>query len=242
MVNPQRPGFRTLPATNYRVPWANEFNGQPHPGRPSASTPNRNSRVAGAYHGGGNYDRSEFADGRRHREPYRGDHRHDRDHFFYGAAVLPWWLSSYSYLGYPSFDQYPPWWDYDDSSDAQAAAPQGPMQPDSEQDYSAQQPPPEGPDDSASLPRWPSINPPVEQTEQQSAPLSVTAQPATPVTLVFKDGRPPEKIHNFLVTAGTLYVMDQQRQDIPIAALDLAETARINHQAGVEFNVPGASK
>lgn len=247
VAGPQRPGFRTLPATNFGVPWSNEFNGQPHPGMPRNTSPNRNQRFGEGRHDGA-YDRSGFADGRRHREPYRRDHDHDRDRdrFFYGGAVLPWWLSSYGYLGYPNLDEFPAWWNYNDSSDAEASTPEEPAQPDSEQYYGPQQPPPEGPDDSASLPRWPSIYPPenAESAKQQSATVTVAAptQPSTPVTLVFKDGRPPEKIHNFLVTAGTLYVMDQQRQDIPIAELDLAETARVNRKAGVEFSVPGAQK
>lgn len=246
VAGPQRSGFRTLPARNFVVPPGNTLNGQPHSsGRPFNTAPAQRPRFVGNRHEGA-YDRSGFADGRRHREPYRRDRRHDRDDFFIGGAVLPWWLSSYGYLGYPNLDEFPAWWNYDDSSDAQASAPQGPEQPDSQQYYGPQQAPPEGQDDSASLPRWPSIPPPeeTESAKQQSATVAVSAptQPSTPVTLVFKDGRPPEKIHNFLVTAGTLYVMDQQRQDIPIAELDLTETARVNRQAGVEFSVPGAQK
>lgn len=173
--------------------------------------------------------------------PYRRDRRHDRDNYFYVGAVWPWWLSSYGYLGNPDFYEYPPWWGYDDSSDSQVAASQGPTLP----DYEPQLPPPDEQPDSPSLPPWPSIyspNPP-ENPNQQSAPVYVEPpQPVEPVTLVFNDGRPSEKIHNFVVTAGTLYVMDQQRQDIPIAELDLVATARVNRQAGVEFNIPGASR
>lgn len=185
------------------------------------------------------YDRSGLANGTRHRMPYRRGRRHDRDDYF-GVAIWPWWLNSYAYLGYPDFYQYPPWWDYDDSYDSQSAISQGPTQ-----DYGTQPPPEEQPD-SASLPPWPSINSPegFAPTEQQSAPVQVLAspQPTQPVTLVFNNGRPSEKIQNFVLTADTLYVMDQQRRDIPVAELDLAETARVNRQAGVEFHIPGTPK
>ncbi len=44
------------------------------------------------------------------------------------------------------------------------------------------------------------------------------------VTLVFKDGRPPEQIHNYLLTRTTLYVWNQHHRDIPLNQLDLAAT------------------
>jgi hypothetical protein len=62
------------------------------------------------------------------------------------------------------------------------------------------------------------------------------------VTLVFKDGRPPEQIHNYLLTRTTLYVRDQHRRDIPLDQLDLAATQKSNHDAGVDFQLPEAPK
>ncbi|WP_158789261.1 hypothetical protein [Granulicella sp. L46] len=58
------------------------------------------------------------------------------------------------------------------------------------------------------------------------------------VTLIFKDGRAPEKIYNYAMTRTTLYVTDAKRQEIPIAALDLAATEKVNHAAGVRFQLP----
>jgi hypothetical protein len=60
----------------------------------------------------------------------------------------------------------------------------------------------------------------------------------TPVTVVFKDGRPSEKIRNYLLTSTTLTVLDQHRQEIPVNQIDLVATARINREAGVDFDVP----
>jgi len=62
------------------------------------------------------------------------------------------------------------------------------------------------------------------------------------VTLVFKDGRPPEQVHNYILTRATLYVLDQHHRDIPLDQLDLAATEKINHDAGVDFQLPEAPK
>jgi hypothetical protein len=58
------------------------------------------------------------------------------------------------------------------------------------------------------------------------------------VTLVFKDGRAPETIHNYALTRTTLYVTDGRRREIPVAALDWAATEKVNHAAGVRFQLP----
>jgi hypothetical protein len=76
-----------------------------------------------------------------------------------------------------------------------------------------------------------------------NAPIEVTAGPLyndDAVTLVFKDGRAPETIHNYALTRTTLYVTDGKRRVIPVAALDLAATERVNREAGVDFQLPGA--
>jgi hypothetical protein len=237
---PSRSGFRTLPAYNFRVPWANEFNGVQH------NSPGRSLRTAPGFartFPGNSFNQSAFSDRSHHRGPYRPPYRRDRDHhqdrddYFSGSAIWPGWIG-YGYLGYPSFDEYPPLWDYDSSDDSSGSQPYAPQQ-----DY-ASQPQDYGPQaadqqqsDYPDLPPWPTIN-----TPQNSAPprtVSAPPQTAEPVTLVFNDGRPPEKIHNYLLTAGTLYVMDEQRREIPVAELNLAATAKVNREAGVDFKLPG---
>jgi hypothetical protein len=74
------------------------------------------------------------------------------------------------------------------------------------------------------------------------ARTSAVAQPSLydneAVTLVFKDGRAPEKIYNYALTRTTLYVTDGRRREIPVAALDLAATEKVNRAAGVRFQLP----
>lgn len=71
--------------------------------------------------------------------------------------------------------------------------------------------------------------------EAVSAP--VNPQPAT--TLIFKDGRPPVQIHNYALTANTLYALDgDSRQEIPLSLLNLLATVEANRAAGVDFALP----
>jgi hypothetical protein len=62
------------------------------------------------------------------------------------------------------------------------------------------------------------------------------------VTLIFKDGRPPEQIRNFLLTQGTLYVGGERRREISVDDIDLAATSSVNRNLGVEFQLPGGSR
>lgn len=86
---------------------------------------------------------------------------------------------------------------------------------------------------------------PAEQYEPPSGNYS-NASPAPPPTseevvkLVFKDRRPPQEIHNYALTPTTLYVLDQQRRDIPVGEIDLAATEKANRDAGVDFQLPAA--
>jgi hypothetical protein len=61
---------------------------------------------------------------------------------------------------------------------------------------------------------------------------------ADAVTLVFKDGRPAEKIHNYALTRTMLYVTDGRHREIAVADLDLAATEKANRAAGVSFQLP----
>jgi hypothetical protein len=62
---------------------------------------------------------------------------------------------------------------------------------------------------------------------------------ATTVILIYKDGRPPEQIQNYLATRTTLTVLDGGlRREIPISALNLPATISANHQTGVDFQLP----
>jgi hypothetical protein len=65
----------------------------------------------------------------------------------------------------------------------------------------------------------------------------VHVQPAT--TLIFKDGRAPLEVHNYALTASTLYALDgDSRQEIPLSLLDVSATVEANRKAGVDFSLP----
>jgi hypothetical protein len=132
-------------------------------------------------------------------------------------VVAPWtgWAGPYS-LGYPDDSGYGDSTvapgDASGGYDGQPAEPGQPAPPDHYQPAS-------------------------DQSHPSPASDSVDA-----VTLVFRDGRPPERIHNYLLTRATLYVLDQRHRVIPTDLLDLAATANVNHDAGIDFQLPGAPK
>jgi hypothetical protein len=148
------------------------------------------------------------------RPPYTGSGRYRRPY------ISPYrFRTPYGVVGYPGYLGYPLY--ADDSGDDTGNAPVA-----AAETYDGPPPP--------DLPPYPN----------QPAPglPEATPVPATQdaVTLVFADGRPSEQIHNFLLTRTTLFVLDQRRQDIPLDQLDLAATAKVNHDAGVDFHLPVA--
>ena len=174
------------------------------------------------------------------RMPYTGNHRdHDRDRRRDRFAV-------YGLNGWPGYP-YSPWgwgdpylydnWDNGEDYDSQPAS-----------NYAASQDPGNmpgpyepGPYDQASgdEPEPPAYTPwPYSRPAPTTAPAPSAFAPDATVTLVFKDGRPNEQIHNYLLTASTLSVLDQHRQVIPVDQIDVAATAQANRDAGVEFALP----
>jgi hypothetical protein len=92
-------------------------------------------------------------------------------------------------------------------------------------------PEPPGPEMAANAPPFRPAYP------EQSAAAPVHAQPAT--TLIFKDGRPPLQVHNYALTASTLYALDgESRQEIPLSLLNLPATVETNRTSGVDFALP----
>jgi hypothetical protein len=78
--------------------------------------------------------------------------------------------------------------------------------------------------------------------QQASVPARQIAAPelydSNAVTLVFKDGRPNETIHNYALTRTMLFVTDGRHREIPVADLDMVATAKANRAAGVQFQLP----
>jgi hypothetical protein len=90
-------------------------------------------------------------------------------------------------------------------------------------------------------------NSPPDQTQ----PLSVPPEPLhapqplpneEAVTLIFKDGRPPQQIRNYAMTRTMLYVRDEHHRDIPLDQLDFEATQKVNRDAGVDFQLPETSR
>ncbi|MFC5861428.1 hypothetical protein ACFPT7_03925 [Acidicapsa dinghuensis] len=156
----------------------------------------------------------------RYRRPYRGPRRSPYVNTAWN--IWPGWTVPY-YIGYP--DDYG--YDYEDNGDD----PTNQAQPYQEDAYNeapyAEEPEP-----------WPAYPPTQPVSSQTSAP---PAQQET-VTLIFKDGRQPEQIRNYMITGSTLYVLDQKRQEIPIKDLDLTATVTTNRGAGVDFQLPQGTR
>jgi hypothetical protein len=73
------------------------------------------------------------------------------------------------------------------------------------------------------------------------------SQPDAPLeehtaTLVFKDGRPPMQIRNYLLSRTRLVVLDGVPRTIPVDQLDLAATAKANEELGSDFRLPDGTK
>jgi hypothetical protein len=77
----------------------------------------------------------------------------------------------------------------------------------------------------------------VYQGQVAPAPEPARDQPTT--TLIFNDGRPPAQVHNYALTATTLYALDGDlRKEIPLSQLNVQATVETNRAAGVDFSLP----
>jgi hypothetical protein len=86
-------------------------------------------------------------------------------------------------------------------------------------------------------PYEPGYEPPPPAPPPSQAPTNEIA-----TTIVFKDGRPSEQIHNYALTQTMLYVLDQNNRDIPLNQIDVAATEKVNQKAGIEFQIPVATE
>lgn len=177
----------------------------------------------------------------------------------YGYGYWPWWGSGYPYAY--GYYPYPGFFDDSDNYGAQPApnysAPQPPDDyytlppqqdpqlkrrpqeplPDQQQEPSPAQPPDQPDDQQQSAPPDPPQQPiAFHRAPHRAAPSSEPTSQA--VTLVFKDGRPPEKIYNYMLTGNTLTVLDENRHSIPVSQLDADATIAANLKAGVAFSIP----
>ena len=121
-----------------------------------------------------------------------------------------------------------PYGDNEDEGGNAQVAPQPP-------DYSNQPTGEYGPEAPEVAANTPSPFRPTYEGLIEAAPVHL--QPTT--TLIFKDGRTPVQVHNYALTASTLYALDgDSRQEIPLSLLDIPATVEANRKAGVDFALP----
>jgi len=155
-----------------------------------------------------------------------GDHHHHRAVYWHGG-VYPWY--PWMYTG-PIFTGYvDPWLFAPDDYGYDQGGYYGGDAPAPYRDYGYEPNPawPYGAQDAAPVDEQPA------GTVAQGAPLRQST-----ITLIFNDGRPPEQVHNFLLTGSTLTVLDAQYREIPLKEVNVAATESANRAAGVEFRVP----
>ncbi len=99
--------------------------------------------------------------------------------------------------------------------------------------------PTDAPDGYDAPPQWPGQATPSQPSSDTPLPTPLSEEG---VTLIFKDGRTPVQIHNFVLTRTEIFVGDEQHRVIPTDLLDLAATAKVNQEAGVDFQLPEARK
>ena len=172
------------------------------------------------------------------RQPVYGTDRYRRPYlpaygagFGYGASG--WWDTNYPGYDLGYFDSGL----YDSSYD------------DSDSGYAA---PAAAPADAAPAPYYPGGYGPQPMEQAQAGPYSdyrpvyqrpqPEPAPENAVTLVFKDGRPNEEIHNYMLTRTTLYVQGERLREIAVADLDLSATEKVNREAGVDFRLPDGGR
>jgi hypothetical protein len=84
---------------------------------------------------------------------------------------------------------------------------------------------------------------PAQNNAAESAVAQNDGLDHPPVTLVFNNGRPPEKVSSYVLTGSSIFVAEPGHQrKIPIADLDLPATIEQNREAGVDFELPGGRR
>ena len=153
-------------------------------------------------------------------------------HNWYVYNYPTWPGYGYPYLVDPGF------YDWDDSDDS-ALDNSGYLQSDAASYYPAPYPD-YGPDYGYGAPgEIPRAS--AQGQQRAAAGLTAPSAPEQPLTVIFKSGRAPVKIQNYMMTARVLTDLDSQHyEQIPLDQIDLAATQRINSAAGMEFQIPGA--
>ena len=183
--------------------------------------------------------------GQRYRHP--GYYGPRRPVYGVGYVGLPYY-GGFPYFGDPSTffngDSMFLSGDSDDNGQAAQAQPDYGQGAQAQPDYGPAGPPPQEPFGGEGYPP-----PRPAYPSQAYAPPSQSPAPATDgldhpeVTLVFNDGRPPEKVNSYVLTGSSVFVAESGHQRvIPIADLNLPATIQQNREAGVDFELPGGTR
>jgi hypothetical protein len=159
------------------------------------------------------------------------------------------------YFGFPYYADSTAFVDAgSDDSTGQTAQDAAPARPDyvpGQQPYPPQpyagQPYPGQPYDDQGYPPYPQDGGTVQAgqapTPQQRAAAESDGLDHPEVTLIFNDGRPPKKVHSYVLTRSSVFVAENGHQSqIPLSDLDLPATIAQNRDAGVDFQVPGKGR
>lgn len=140
------------------------------------------------------------------------------------ASVYPAWPGyGYPYELNPGFLD---WGDYDDSTNEQGSLAPSYPDPYLEPEYG----PPEG---------YPGTSEPEDNSSVEQSATSAEYRP--PLTVIFKDGRLPESIENYMMSATLLTNFDSNHYErIPMDQIDIAATQQANRANGVDFQIPNA--
>jgi hypothetical protein len=170
--------------------------------------------------------------------PGSSDSNRDRDRFDARRRQFQnWYVNTYpNLLGYPYLFN-PNFYNlglYDWSDPGSSAA--NSYEPGAQPDNSV---PDEAYDQNGAAPDYPPYPNQVHALPNQKASPS----PAQPLVVIFKTGRDPMKIQNYLITAKVLTDLDSQHyEQIPLDEINLAATQNFNKVAGVDFQIPTASR
>ena len=226
---PGTAGFRQMGPPNYsnfRIP----YNGY---GSPAARPPNRllsaqpsSARYPSAQNRTSN--RTSNRGGNSNGDLFAARRRSFNNRYFSNYPTWPGY--GYPYLIEPGFYD----WDDSDNSapdnsayDQSGAAPYYPA-PDPDYGYGA---PGEIPSASA------------QGQQRAAAEPTAPSAPEQPLTVIFKSGRDPVKMQNYMMTSKVLTDLDSRHyEQIPIDQIDIAATQWANSAVGVRFEIPDASR
>ncbi|MBS1803177.1 MAG: hypothetical protein JST28_07395 [Acidobacteria bacterium] len=198
---------------------------------------------------GGRYGHGPGGGSRDHRGPYRGrDHRrHYRGRGSYGYS--PGFIYPYPYVADPGFYD---WGATDYSENEQQGYAGGPPDQEPESGYGPEQPGPDYGDAPYPQQQEYAAQPPVTPTPgaQRQEYHFATASPSAPsplaskpLTVIFKGGRAPEKVQNYMVTSSALTNLDSEHfEKIPLDQIDVGATQQANRSSGIDFQVPVATR